>query len=90
MSLTAEVEVGIVHLTGKVTIPVRNTLNKIVHPQGPTPIKMENNIADGFLNKKIKQKRSKAFDLKFHWMIDRIDQGQFWVYLQRGIDNLAD
>ena len=44
------------------------------HAHGPTPIKIDNSTADGFFDKTIKLKRSKAFDMKFHWMKDRIIQ----------------
>ena len=88
MLSTAEAEVGIVHLNGKTAIPVRNTLSEMGRPQGPTPIKTDNNTADGLFKKKLK-KRPKVFHIKFHWMINIIYQGQFGVYWQRGIDNLA-
>ena len=38
----------------------------------------------------IKKKRSKAFNMKFHWMIDRIKQGQLWLYWGIGINDWAD
>ena len=74
MSSAAEAEVGIVHHNGKAAIPVGTALNEMRYPQGPTPIKTYNNTTDRFFNNKIKQKRSKCFDMKFHCMIDRIGQ----------------
>ena len=44
------------------------------YPQGPMPFKTDNNTADRFFNKKIKPKRYKFFDMKFHWMKDWIIQ----------------
>ena len=90
MSSAAEAEVGTVHHNGKVAVPIITALNEMGHLQGPIPLKTDNLTAEGFLNKKIRQKRSKSFDMRFHWMIDRIQQGQFWVYWDKGINNWAD
>ena len=90
MSSVAEAEVGTVHHNGKIAIPVRTAVIEMGHPQGLTPLKTDNSTADDFFNKTIKPKRSKAFDMKFHWMKDRIEQQQFWVYWDKGINNWAD
>ena len=90
MSSAAEAEVGTVHHNGKVAVPIITALNEMGHLQGPIPLKTDNLTAEGFLNKKIRQKRSKSFEMRFHWMIDRIQQGQFWVYWDKGINNWAD
>ena len=52
----AEDEVSTVHHHGKAAIPVHTALYEMGRPQEPTPAKTYNNTADGFLNKKIKQK----------------------------------
>jgi hypothetical protein len=36
----------------------------------------------------IKQKRSKAIDMRFHW--DRVRQGQFIISYIKSADNIAD
>ena len=51
ISSAAKAEVGIAHLNSKAAIPVRNALNEMGQPQEPTPIKTDNNTADGFLRK---------------------------------------
>jgi hypothetical protein len=33
---------------------------------------------------------SKSLDMRFHWLRDRIDQGQFCVVFVRGTKNLAE
>jgi hypothetical protein len=38
----------------------------------------------------IKPKRTKSIDMRFHWIRDRIQQGQFVVTWRKGVDNLAD
>ena len=55
ISSVAETEVVKVHHNGKAAIPVRTALDKMGHLQGPTPVKTDNNTANGSLNKKIKQ-----------------------------------
>ena len=53
-------------------------------------IKTDNSTAYGIMNKTIKRKRSKSFDMKFWWLMDRVEQGQFIVYWAPGILSLAD
>ena len=72
MSSTAEVEVGTFHNNGKTATPIRVALDEMEHKQGPTPLKIDNNTTEGFVNNTIRNKISKSFDMKFHWMIGRI------------------
>jgi hypothetical protein len=44
------------------------------------PLRTENSTAFGIINETIKQKRSKAMDMRHHWIIDRVHQKQFDVY----------
>ena len=60
------------------------------HPQPPTPIAVDNTNAVGFIQDTIKQKRSKAIDMRFYWLKDRQKQGQINIYWSPGINNLAD
>jgi hypothetical protein len=46
--------------------------------------------AQGILTSNMRRKKSKAFDMCFHWMKDRILQQQFHLYWMRGKNNLAD
>ena len=59
-------------------------------PQPPTPIQVDNSTAVGISNKSIKQKRSKAMDIRFHWIHDRILQEHFHVFWKPGPTNLGD
>ena len=61
------------------------------HPQpGPTPIQTDNTVADGIANDTVKIKQTKAMDMRFYWIRDRVRQGQFRVHWKRGNTNLAD
>ena len=54
------------------------------------PIKTDNSTAQGIINNTIKQKRSKAMDMRFYWLRDRTKQGHFHIYWEPGQHNLAD
>ncbi len=60
------------------------------HPQGPTPLQFDNQCALGLLKDTKHATRSKAMDMRFYWLRDRIHQGQFHAYWKRGTENLAD
>ena len=90
MGSAAEAEIGATYLNGQEVIPIRTTLAEMGHPQPPTPMQVDNSTAEGFANDTIKQKRSKAIDMRFYWIKDRTRQGQFLVYWRPGITNLAD
>jgi hypothetical protein len=38
------------------------------------PLRTDNSKAFGILNETIKQKRSKAMEMRYHWLADRIRQ----------------
>ena len=38
----------------------------------------------------MKQKRSKAIDMRFYWIRDRVRQGQFRIFWRKGTMNRAD
>ena len=90
MSSTAEAEYGALFLNGQAAVPIRTTLIEMGHPQPPTPIQVDNSTAVGIANKSIKQKMSKAMDMRFHWIQDRTAQSQFRVFWKPGSTNLGD
>ena len=59
-------------------------------PQPKTKIKTDNSTAEGIVNDKIKQNRSKAIDMRFYWLKCRQSQEQFDIYWEKGATNLAD
>ena len=42
------------------------------------------------MNKTIKRKRSKAFDMRHWWLVDRVEQGQFEINWKAGYLSLSD
>ena len=90
MASAAEAEYVSLFLNGQAAVPIRTTLIEIHHPQPPTLIQVDNSTAVGIANKSIKQKRSKAMDMRFHWIQDRILQDHFNVIWKPGPTNLGD
>ena len=89
MSSAAEAELGALFLNAKEAVPIHTTLIKMNWPQPPNPIQVDNSTAVGIANQSIKQKITKAMDIRFYWAINIIKQGQFRVYWQPGSTNLA-
>jgi hypothetical protein len=90
MSSAAEAEIGAVFINAKEGAVLRTTLEELGHPQPPTPMETDNTTATGYSNGTIKQKRTKAMDMRFYWIKDRVKQGQFNVYWGPGYQSLAD
>jgi hypothetical protein len=90
MTSAAEAETCTLHHNGKAAIPIRITLEELHHPQGPTQIKTDNNTAQGFLTSSIRRKRSKHWDMRYHWMKEKLVEKIFRVYWDKGSNNGGD
>jgi hypothetical protein len=90
MSLAAEAEIEAVFINTKEGAVLRTTLQELGHPQPPTPLETDNTTTTGYSNDTTEQKRTKAMDMRFYWIKDRVKQGQFNVYWGPGYQNLAD
>jgi hypothetical protein len=90
VSSAAEAEIAGMFHNAKEACPMRITLEELGHPQPPTPLQTDNSTACGIANDTVKQRRSKAIDMRFYWIRDRVRQGQFYVYWRKGAINLAD
>jgi hypothetical protein len=86
----AEAEIGAGYLNGQDAVPIITTLRELGHPQPPIPIQVDNPTSEGFANSTMKQKRSKAMDMRWYWLRDRVRQGQLLVYFRPGKSNLAE
>jgi hypothetical protein len=65
MSSAAEAEIGAVFINAKEGAVLRTTLEELGHKQPPTPMETDNTTATGYSNGTIKQKRTKAMDMRF-------------------------
>jgi hypothetical protein len=90
MSSAAEAELGTLFINAKEAVYLRQILTEMGHPQPKTPIQTDNTTVEGVINNKIQPKRTKAMDMRFHWLRDREAQEQFRIYRRPGSTNLAD
>ena len=86
----AEAETSALFHNAKTSISICRLLIELGHPQPPTPIKVDNSTAAGFVNKNITQKRSKSWDMRFHWLRDKETLKNIQVYWEPGINNDGD
>jgi hypothetical protein len=86
----SESEVGACFHNAQSGAPLRVTLTEFGHTQLPTPLQTDNSTAFSILNETIRQKQSKAMDMRYHWLTDRVRQKQFDVYWRPGRENLGD
>ena len=90
MSSVAETETAGVFHNAQRAIPIRYILEQLGHAQPPTHIKADNSTTTGFIHNNIHQKKSKSWDMRYHWLRDREAQQQFSVFWDRGANNHAD
>jgi hypothetical protein len=74
VSSASESEVGACFQNAQSGAPPRVTLTELGHTQPSTPLRTDNSTAFGILNETIKQKRSQAMDMIYHWLKDRVLQ----------------
>jgi len=90
MSSAAEAEIGALFHNGKEACHLRTILEEMGHPQPPTVLITDNLTAAGIANDTVKQRRSKAIDMRFYWVRDRVRQGHFRILWLPGSGNHAD
>jgi hypothetical protein len=86
----AEAEYAALFLNAQIAAWLRTILVELGYPQPPTLIMTDNATAVGIATGKCKIKRSKPMDMRWHWIRDRVQQGQFSVHWISGAQNLAD
>jgi len=82
--------VGALYMDAQIAAPMRTTLGGLGHTQPPTPMGTGNTTAHGIITGTVKQNRSKAIDMRFYWLKDRVGQGQFKVFWEPGDANWGD
>jgi hypothetical protein len=75
VSFVAEAEFGAVFVNAKEGTVTRTALAEMGHNQDATELKTDNTTADGIINKKVQQKRSKAMGMILYWVKYRVAQG---------------
>jgi hypothetical protein len=83
VSSATEAEMAALFYNAKEGTVVRQILEDMGHPQPATPLQTDNAVAAGIINDTITQCRSKAMDMRFYWVKDRVSHGQFIVLEER-------
>ena len=73
MAPAAEAELAALFKNGQEAVVLRNTLLNLGHHQPPTPIKTDNSTVAGISNHTILQHTSRAMDMRFYWVRDRVN-----------------
>ena len=77
MVSASEAEYGTILINTQTAVPIRTALTEMGWKQGPMAIKVNNSTAVGIEKKEFRQNKSKAMDMHFCWINDRIEQGKF-------------
>ena len=86
----AEAETAGLFLNAQNIIHLRQTLSDLGHPQPPTPLKTDNTTANDFVHANMKRKRSKSWDMRYHWLRDKTLHNQVHIFWDKGSNNNAD
>ena len=76
----AEEEYGTIFFNAQRAVPIRTTLSEMVWKQVSPATQVYNSTAVGITAKEFRQKKSKAMDMRFYWINDKIAQGLFRVF----------
>ena len=90
VSSLAEEEVGGIFHNASTAIPICHIFWALNHPQPDTPLKTDNSTEAGFVYYNIHKKRSKSWDMRYHWLRDKQTQQQFNIFWEKGANNNAD
>eukprot|EP00804_Cyclotella_cryptica_P021956 CCRYP_000903-RA/>CCRYP_000903-RA protein AED:0.16 eAED:0.16 QI:0/0/0/1/1/1/4/0/960 len=76
MASATEAELAALYIMAREAVFIRIILEELGHTQPATPLQTDNSTAEGVVNGKIQPKRTKAMDMRFHWLRDRKCQEQ--------------
>ncbi len=68
MSSAAEAKLGALYINAHEAVPQHQVLEEMGHPKPPTPIQTDNSTALGVIGSNIQLQRTKAMDMRFHWL----------------------
>lgn len=86
----AEAETAGLFFNAQNILHLRQTLHDLGHPQPPTPLKTDNSTANDFVHANMKRRRSKSWDMRYHWLRDKSTQNHINIFWDKGSKNHAD
>ena len=86
----AESEYAAQFINGVAGCHALNILSELGYPQSNTKMYSDNLVAKGIANDEITIRKSKAFHTRYHWIRDRVRQGQYTIVYLQGAKLLAD
>jgi hypothetical protein len=89
-SSAVEAEYASAFIVGQAATSIMHTAMDLGYPQHTIQMTSDNSCAVGIANNTVKQKRSKAIDMRYHWIRDQVKQRKISVIWKPGSVNLAD
>jgi hypothetical protein len=86
----AEAELGAAFQNAQKASQFRNTLTELGYPQQATTLLVDNTVAEGLAMDTINARRSKSMDVRFFWLRDRVQKGEFIIRHLPGKWNISD
>ena len=74
MSSATKAELAALYIMIREAVYIRIILEEMGHNQPPTPLQTDNSMANVVCNGKIQPKGTKAMDIQFHWLRDRVSK----------------
>ena len=90
ISSTCEGEYATAFVMAQLGMSLRVNLRDMGYPQDRTLLTTDNQCAEGIANKTMKLKRSRSMDMRYHWLQDRVKQGDYSVKWRKNTKSLAD
>jgi hypothetical protein len=90
MTSATEAKLAALYIVVLKAVYIHIILDKLGHKHLATPLQTDNSMADAICNGKTQHKRTKAMDMRFHWLRDRECQEQFRIYWCPSKLNYAD
>ena len=68
MALAAEAELAAMFYSAQEAVPLQRLLEELGHKQQETPLTTDNAMAKGLIRGTMALRKSKAMDMRFHWL----------------------
>ena len=86
----AEAKLGAIFHNAQLIPLIQRILEALGHPQPPTPLYCDNSTAVSIIQQTIKQKRSRAMNMRYFWTIDLQNGQVIKIQWLPGADMIAD